>query len=139
MHRQMADMMKAMGKRGMMGRMMGGLGGGMGGMIPGMGGGRGGAAPSPEEIEQMQAELSRLDPRALEQLPDELKDMVAGAKQSGGKSPAKPSPAPGLPGGLPGLGGGMPGGLPGLPGLGGPGRMGMPTPKNMPGKKKKKR
>ncbi len=145
MHRQMADMMKAMGKKGMMGRMMGGMGGGMGGLgglMPGMGGGRGGAAPSPEEIEQMQAELSRLDPRALEQLPDELKDMVAGAKSSGGKSPAgasKSSPAPGLPGGLPGLGGGLPGGMPGMPGLPGLGRMGLPAPKNMPGKKKKKR
>ena len=51
MHRQMADMMKMMGKRGgLMQRMMG------------MGGG-GGAAPSPAEIEKMQAELARLDPR----------------------------------------------------------------------------
>ena len=61
MHRQMADMMKMMGKQrgGMMQRMMG------------MGGG--GAAPSPAEMENMQAELARLDPRALEALPKELR------------------------------------------------------------------
>src|SRR5204863_958469 len=64
MHRQMADMMKMMGKRGgMMQRMMG------------MGGG-GGAAPSPAEIEKMQAELARLDPKALESLPEERKDQL---------------------------------------------------------------
>ena len=63
MHRQMADMMKMMGKRGgMMQRMMG------------MGGG--GAAPSPAELEKMQAELARLDPRALEALPKELKEAL---------------------------------------------------------------
>ena len=46
MHRQMADMMKMMGKRGgLMQRMMGGMGGG------------GGAARAPAEIEKMQAEL----------------------------------------------------------------------------------
>ena len=87
MHRQMADMMKMMGKRGgLMQRMMGGMGGG------------GGAAPSAAELEKMQAELARLDPKALESLPRELKEQ--------------------LPGGLPGLGGGgrpMPR-LPGLPG-----------------------
>ena len=88
MHRQMADMMKMMGKRGgLMQRMMG------------MGGG-GGAAPSPAEIEKMQAELARLDPKALESLPKELKDQ--------------------LPKGLPGAGGGRPmPRLPGLPGLAG--------------------
>src|SRR5205823_6159623 len=65
MHRQMADMMKMMGKRGgMMQRMMG------------MGGGGGGAAPSPAELEKMQAELARLDPKALESLPKELKDQL---------------------------------------------------------------
>jgi signal recognition particle subunit SRP54 len=87
MHRQMADMMKTMGKRGgLMQRMMG------------MGGGS--AAPSPGELEEMQAELARLDPRALESLPKDLKDQ--------------------LPRGLPGLGGSKPmPRLPGLPGLGG--------------------
>jgi signal recognition particle subunit SRP54 len=108
MHRQMADMMKMMGKRGgMMQRMMG------------MGGG--GPAPSPAELEQMQAELARLDPRALEALPKDLKEALP----------------QGLPKGLPGLGGGGPvPKLPGLPGLGGapiPRFRGLPGP---PGKKK---
>ncbi|HET7155213.1 MAG TPA: signal recognition particle protein, partial [Hyphomicrobiaceae bacterium] len=59
MHRQMADMMKTMGKRGgLMQRMMGGGAGG----------------PSPAELERMQAELGRLDPKALENLPKDLKD-----------------------------------------------------------------
>jgi signal recognition particle subunit SRP54 len=102
MHRQMADMMKMMGKRGgMMQRMMGGLGGG-------------GAAPSPAEIEKMQAELARLDPRALESLPKELKDQLPKGLPAGGAG----RPMPRLPG-LPGLPGGalprFPGGLPGLP------------------------
>jgi len=104
MHRQMADMMKTMGKRGgMMQRMMGGLGGG------------GGAAPSPAEIEKMQAELARLDPKALESLPKELKDQLPKGLPAGGTG----RPMPRLPG-LPGLPGGamprFPGGLPGLPG-----------------------
>jgi len=106
MHRQMADMMKMMGKRGgMMQRMMG------------MGGG--GAAPSAAEIEKMQADLARLDPKALENLPKELKDQL-------------PQGLPkGLPkGGLPGLGAGG-SRLPGLPGLGGGQRF-----TGFPGKKK---
>ncbi len=106
MHRQMADMMKMMGKRGgLMQRMMG------------MGGG-GGAAPSPAEMEKMQAELARLDPRALEALPKELKDQLPkGLPAGGGSGGGRPMPR--LPG-LPGLPGGalprFPGGLPGLPG-----------------------
>lgn len=108
MHRQMADMMKAMGKnRGMMARMFG------------MGGGGGG--PSEAELAEMQGELAKLDPKALEQLPSELKDALP--KGLGPK-------------GLPGLGGG---GVPRLPGLGGglPG-LGGPLPKfpGLPGKKK---
>jgi len=103
MHRQMADMMKMMGKRGgLMQRMMGGLGGG-------------GAAPSPAEMEKMQAELARLDPKALESLPKELKDQLPKGLPTGGAG----RPMPRLPG-LPGLPGGalprFPGGLPGLPG-----------------------
>ncbi|MDX2257774.1 MAG: signal recognition particle protein [Hyphomicrobiaceae bacterium] len=103
MHRQMADMMKVMGKKGMMGRMMGGLG------LPGMGGG--GAHPSEAELAAMQADLAKLDPKALEQLPKELRDQVQGLT-GGGKS------GPGLGGGLPKLPGlgGAPMGLPGLPG-----------------------
>ncbi len=93
MHRQMADMMKAMGRNpGMMRR--------MGGMM-GMGGG---AAPSEAEMARMQAELGRLDPRALEQLPAELKDALPKGLPGLGKGGAMPR--------LPGLGGG----LPGLPG-----------------------
>jgi signal recognition particle subunit SRP54 len=106
MHRQMADMMKVMGKRGgLMQRMMG------------MGGG--GAAPSPAELEKMQADLARLDPRALESLPKELKEKLP----------------KGLPAGAPASGGGRPlPRLPGLPGLpGGPRFTGLP---GLPGKKK---
>ena len=121
MHRQMADMMKAMGKKGMMGRMMGGLG---------MGGGGGG--PSEAELAAMQKELAGLDPKALEQLPPELRDALPGL---GGKP--KPA-ASGKAAGLPGLGGGglLPGLGGGLPGLGGPGLTAMP---GHGGKKKKKR
>jgi len=99
MHRQMADMMKAMGKnKGLMSRMMGG----------------GGGAPNPDDVARMQDELSKLDPKALEQLPQDLKDS--------------------LPKGLPGLGAGA---LPKLPGLGGalPG-LGGPRFPGLPGKKK---
>ncbi len=107
MHRQMADMMKAMGKnRGMMARMFG------------MGGGGG---PSEAELQNMQSELAKLDPKALEQLPADLKDALPkGLPSLGGGG--------GLPRGLPGLGGGgLPGGLPGLGGSfpkfpGGPGK-----------------
>ncbi|MEM9106745.1 MAG: signal recognition particle protein, partial [Pseudomonadota bacterium] len=53
MHRQMADMMKAMGgkgkKAGMLGKMMGGLGGAMGGGMPGMGG-----MPDAKQLEELQ-------------------------------------------------------------------------------------
>ncbi len=107
MHRGMADMMKAMGKnKGMMSRMAGAMG---------LGGGAG--MPSEAEMAKMQAELASLDPKALESLPKDLKDV--------------------LPKGLPGLGGG--GGLPRLPGLGGglPGLGGgMPRFPGLPGKKK---
>ena len=62
MHRQMADMMKTMGKRGgLMQRMMGWAAAG---------------APSPAEMERMQAELGRLDPKALENLPKDLKEQL---------------------------------------------------------------
>jgi signal recognition particle subunit SRP54 len=99
MHRQMADMMKLMGKQrgGLMQRMMG----------------RGAAAPNAAELEKMQADLARLDPKALQKLPKELQDA--------------------LPKGLPGLGGGINPKLPGLPGLGG---AGMPRLPGLPGKKK---
>ena len=93
MHRQMADMMKMMGKnKGMMQRMAGA-----------MGLGPTGGTPSAAEIEKMQAELARLDPKALEQLPKELREGLP----KGGGLPGLGSPAPRLPG-LPGLGGGAP-------------------------------
>lgn len=106
MHRQMADMMRAMGKnKGMMSRMFG------------MGGG---PAPSDAELQDMQGELAKLDPKALAQLPDELKDSLPqGLPGLGG--------AGGLPPRLPGLGGG------GLPGLGGP----LSRFPGAPGKKKR--
>ena len=122
MHRQMADMMKSVAKNpGMMAKMAGalGLGGGMGGM-----GGMG--SPSPKELEAMQAELSRLDPKALAQLPKEIRDMVPRTPPVLPKAATPPLPPKG--GGLlPGLGGG--GRFPLLPGLGG----GKPTPPLLPG------
>ena len=102
MHRQMADMMKAMGGKkggGMMKQMMGGLAGKMGlGGMGGMGG---------------MPDLSSLDPKQIEAL----------AKQAEAAG-LKPPPGLGGMGGLPGMGGGLPGlggaklpGLGGLPGL----------------------
>jgi signal recognition particle subunit SRP54 len=102
MHRQMADMMKAMGGKGkgggMMRAAMGGLASkmGLGGLAGGMGG-LGGGMP----------DLSKMDPRQLEA----LKKQAEAAAGLGGGLPK------GLPGGLPGLPGGGLGGLPGLPGL----------------------
>ena len=90
MHRQMADMMKAMGgkgkKAGMLGKMMGGLGGAMGGGMPGMGG-----MPDAKQLEALQKQAD-----------------AAGLGKGGGL------PGLGGGGGLPGLGGPK---LPGLPGL----------------------
>jgi signal recognition particle subunit SRP54 len=93
-HRQMADMMKAMGgggaKRGMMGKLgqMMGLGGGM-------------PMPSPEQIEAMQKQLGGAG--------------LPGAPSGPPGIPAAPPPgAFNLPPQFPGLGGG-----PKLPGLGG--------------------
>jgi signal recognition particle subunit SRP54 len=91
LHRQMADMMKAMGKKK---GLFGGLGGGMGGGMGGLGGGAG--MPDP----------SKMDPAQLEKA----------MKQLGGPGGLPPgfgggSGLPGLPGmpRLPGLGGGLPG------------------------------
>jgi signal recognition particle subunit SRP54 len=103
-HRQMADMMKAMGgmKRGAMAKMaqMFGLGGGgMGGM----------PQPTPEEIEALQKQMGNMPgmpsmPGGLPQMPKDF------APPPGAFNlPKMPAGTPGLPG----LGGGK------LPGLGG--------------------
>jgi signal recognition particle subunit SRP54 len=101
MHRQMADMMKTMGRNGgMLNKFLGRTGGG----------------PSEAEMRSMQAELSKLDPGAIQQLPEELRDQVAkGLSSSGSRPGPMPGLGRGLPGGLPGLGGGLPK-FPGLPG-----------------------
>ncbi|MBA2126169.1 signal recognition particle protein [Hyphomicrobium methylovorum] len=105
MHRQMADMMKTMGKNGgMLNKFLG----------------RTGAGPSEADMQSMQAELAKMDPKALEQLPPELKDQVA--KGLGGSLPS-------IGRGLAGLGGGLPKGLPGLGGS-------LPKFPGLPGKKK---
>ncbi|WP_181705044.1 signal recognition particle protein [Chthonobacter rhizosphaerae] len=95
MHRQMADMMKAMGKQ------KGGLFGGLGKMLGG-----GGGMP----------DLANMDPAALEKM---AKDMGMGGGAGGLPPGLPPGLSKGLPpglGGLPGMGG-MPR-LPGLPGMG---------------------
>jgi signal recognition particle subunit SRP54 len=92
MHRQMADMMKAMGGKGRGG---GAMRAAMGGLASKMGlGGMGGMGGMPD--------LSKMDPKQLE----DLKKQAEAAGMGGG-----------LPKSLPGLGGGSSGGgLPGLPG-----------------------
>jgi signal recognition particle subunit SRP54 len=95
-HRQMADMMKAIGgagKRGAMGKMaqMFGLGGGMGGNMGGL------PQPTPEQIEALQKQMGNM-PGGMPPMP-------------GGLPAAPPPGAFGLPK--------MPAGMPGLPGLGG--------------------
>ncbi len=121
MHRQMADMMKEIGRnKGMMSKMAG---------MMGMPGGGMGAAPSADELAAMQAELAKLDPAALDQLPAELRDVLPTGQPGKARASGLPS---GLPGGLPkGLPGqtGLPGGLPGLGG-------GFPRFTGFPGKKK---
>ena len=93
MHRQMADMMKALG-----GKKGKGMMGALGNMMGLGGGGMPGGMPDP----------SQLDPKALEEM---AKAAKGGAARGGGLPPG----LPGLPsGGI--AGGGLPGGLPGLPG-----------------------
>jgi len=96
MHRQMADMMKSLGRnKSMLNRMMGVSG-----------------APSEAEMAAMQDELQNLDPKALDQLPKDLKDALPKGLPGLGPGGALPKGLPGLGGGLPGLGGG---GLPKFP------------------------
>jgi signal recognition particle subunit SRP54 len=109
MHRQMADMMKAMGGKGkgggLMRGMMGGLASkmGLGGLAGGMGG-MGGGMP----------DLSKMDSKQLEALQKQAQAAGLGKGLPGNLSGMGGGGLPGLPGGmkLPGLGGG------GLPGLG---------------------
>lgn len=96
LHRQMADMMKALGGKGKGSGMMRGLIGGLAGKM-GVGG-LGGSLP----------DLTKLDPKQLEAL----------QKQADAAGLGKASGLPGLGGGLPGLGGGLSGLGGGLPGLG---------------------
>ena len=87
MHRQMADMMKKLGRnKGALGRMMGGLGA---------------DAPPPGLPDGLPAGL-----------PDAPADLSKGLPPGLGA----PGGLPGLGGALPGLGGGLPKGMPGLPG-----------------------
>ncbi|MFD2249010.1 signal recognition particle subunit SRP54 [Pseudochelatococcus lubricantis] len=111
MHRQMADVMKAMGKGG-----RGGIAGALGNLF-GVGGGMPNIDPS------------KLTPEAIEEMKKQLPAGLApGGLPGGGLPPGLPNPGlPKLPSGggvpkLPGLGGGSGGGLGGgLPGLGKPG------------------
>lgn len=101
MHRQMADMMKAMGGKGKGGGMMRGLMGGMANKM-GLGGLMGGGMP----------DLSKMSPKDLEALQKQAEQMGMG-----GSMPKLPGQLPGMGGGLPGLGGPKLPGLGGLPGL----------------------
>ena len=76
MHRQMGDMMKSMGKRG--------------GIMQRLMGGGGGAAPSEAEMERMRAELGRLDPKALEALPKDLKEQLPKGLPAPGAGAGRP-------------------------------------------------
>jgi signal recognition particle subunit SRP54 len=108
MHIQMADMMKQMGRSGgMLNKFLG----------------RTGAGPSEADVASMQQELAKLDPKALEQLPAELRD-------------ALPTGGGALPKGLPGLGSGVGSGLSGLPGFGSGLGTGFPKFPGFPGKKR---
>lgn len=100
MHRQMADMMKTMGRnKGMLNRLMG----------------TGGGGPSEAEMAAMQEELGKLDPKTLEQLPKDLKDALPKGLPGLGGGSRLPKGLPGLGGRLPGPGGALPK-LPGVPG-----------------------
>jgi signal recognition particle subunit SRP54 len=105
MHRQMADMMKAMGKQrgGLFQRMMG----------------MGGGAPGEAEMERMRGELGKLDPRALDALPKDLREQLPKGLPPAPGGPARPLPK-----------------LPGLPGLGRPSLPRFPGLPGLPGKKK---
>ena len=112
MHQQMAELMKQMGRnKGMMGKMASMMGLPGGGMLAG-------GAPSADELAKLQAELAHLDPKALEQLPAEVREELERAKSATASPLPKGLPGLGLPKGIPGFGGGLPGlggGLPKFP------------------------
>ena len=102
-HRNMADVMKAMGgsgKKGIMGKLgsMMGMGGGMGGM----------PQPSPEQIEALQKQFGGKLPGNMPGLPS---GGIPDAPPPGAFGAPKLTGLPGLGGKLPGLGGGFPGGF----------------------------
>ena len=104
MHRQMADMMKAMGGKGkgggMMRAAMGGLASKMG--LPGGMGGMMGGGGMPD--------LSKMDPKQLEALQKQAEAAGLGGGMPGGMPGMGSGKLPGLGGPkLPGLGGGLPG------------------------------
>ena len=104
-HRQMADMMKKLGKGGMKGMAqqlagMGGGGGGLGGMLGGMGGGMGGAAPADAAALLGDAQGGKGKKGKGAQGTEDI-DFDAIEKALSGQAPMPP----GLGGGLPGLGG----------------------------------
>ncbi len=105
MHRQMADMMKAMGGKGRGGGLMRGLMGGMAQKmgLGGLAGGLGGMNGLPD--------LSKMDPKQLEALEKQAQAAGLGKGLPGGLPGLPGGGLPGLPSGLklPGLGGGLPG------------------------------
>ncbi len=84
MHQQMAELMKQMGRnKGMMGKMASMMG------LPG-GGMLGGGTPSADELAaKLQAELASLDPKALEQLPADVREELARRQDGGRFAPAQ--------------------------------------------------
>ena len=90
MHRQMADMMKQMGQQGRHAQ-----------QVPRPHGCR---SERSRDGGRCRTNSRKLDPKALEQLPAELRD----ALPTGGGAAPKGLPGLGMPKGLPGLGGGLP-------------------------------
>ncbi len=109
MHRQMADMMKAMGGKGKGGGMMRGM---MGGLANKMGlGGLGGGMMRGMPAWAACPTSPSMDPKQLEALQKQAEAAGLGGGLPKGGLPGLGGGLPGLPGGmkLPGLGGGLPG------------------------------
>ncbi|MEO8756316.1 MAG: signal recognition particle protein [Devosia sp.] len=107
-HRQMADMMKKVGKGGM-GSLAGMFGGKLGGMMPGLGQMPDPAKMDPKELEAMARQMG-IDPAQISQA------AASAPKDISQKLPSDVSQLLKSGSGLPGLGGSR---FPGLPGLGG--------------------